>query len=116
MNANEQLITRFYTAFQNKDFATMQSCYADDVTFDDPAFPGLTGKRAKAMWHMLTGASKDIVISFSDVKADENTGSCNWVAVYTFSVTDRKVTNRIHAEFTFSNGKIKHHKDTFDFH
>ena len=94
----------------------MQECYADDVTFDDPAFPGLTGKRAKAMWHMLVVNGKDLQLTFSDVIANDSTGSCNWVAVYTFSLTDNKVTNRVHADFNFKNGKIANHRDTFDFH
>lgn len=116
MNTNEQLIQRFYTAFQQKDYQTMQDCYAENVTFDDPAFPGLVGKRAKAMWHMLVTAGTDLQLTFNDIKAGDTTGSCNWVAVYTFSLTGRKVTNRVQASFLFSNGKIIHHQDTFNFH
>ena len=93
----------------------MQECYADDIAFTDNAFPGLKGKQAKAMWHMLTNASKDMTLTFSNVRADDTTGSADWVATYTFSLTGNKVINRIHAEFEFANGKIVKHTDTFDF-
>ena len=115
MNNNEQLITRFYTAFANKDYKGMQACYADNVEFSDNAFPGLKGKRAKAMWHMLIIAGKDMQLTFTNVKANETNGSADWTAVYSFSLTGRQVTNHIHAEFEFQNGLIIKHSDTFDF-
>jgi ketosteroid isomerase-like protein len=115
MNENEQLITRFYTAFASKDYKGMQACYADNIEFSDNAFPGLKGNEAKAMWHMLTAASADMVLTFSNIKANEITGSADWVATYTFSLTGRKVINRIHADFEFKDGKITRHTDTFDF-
>lgn len=115
MNSNEQLITQFYTAFASKDYKGMQTCYADNVEFSDNAFPGLKGKQAKAMWHMLTNASKDMALIFNNVQANNTTGSADWVATYTFSLTGNKVINRIHAEFEFKDGKIVKHTDTFDF-
>ena len=115
MNSNEQTITRFYTAFANKDYKGMQACYADSVEFSDNAFPGLSGKQAKAMWHMLVYAGKDMQITFSNVTANDTTGSADWVATYSFSLTGSKVVNRIHADFEFSNGLIIKHTDTFDF-
>jgi ketosteroid isomerase-like protein len=53
MTANEKLIEKFYTAFQNKDYARMAACYHDEVRFSDPVFTILYGSQAKAMWHML---------------------------------------------------------------
>ena len=38
MSVNEETIHRFYTAFQNLDYKTMQSCYHPDAVFNDPAF------------------------------------------------------------------------------
>jgi ketosteroid isomerase-like protein len=115
MNANQQLITRFYAAFANKDYKGMQACYDNNIEFSDNAFPNLKGNQAKAMWHMLAGASKDMQLTFSNVTADETTGSADWIATYTFSLTGNKVVNRIHAEFELKNGKIVKHTDTFDF-
>lgn len=112
---NAQLIKKFYDAFAARDAETMVSCYADDIAFEDPAFGKLTGDQPKNMWRMLIAASPGTIITSSNIQANDTTGSADWVAVYTFSLTGRKVTNRIHAEFEFSNGKITKHTDTFSF-
>lgn len=114
--ANEQLLTTFYTAFQNRDYRTMQSCYADQATFSDEVFINLDGSEVKAMWEMLCIRGKDLQIEFSHIAADEQKGSAQWNASYSFSKTNRKVFNKIKAEFTFENGKIKSHRDHFNFY
>jgi ketosteroid isomerase-like protein len=111
---NQQLITTFYTAFQNKDWKAMQACYHNDVVFSDPVFQNLKGKQAFAMWHMLVEAGKDLRLEFKDAKANEQEGSCHWEAYYSFSRTGRKVHNIIDAKFKFKDGKIIEHIDTFD--
>lgn len=96
----------------------MQSCYHPGVVFSDSVFPSLHGKKAKAMWHMLLTASADPdqpAITFRNVKEDTDTGSCDWEAVYDFSLTGRKVHNKIQAQFIFKDGLIIRHADTFDF-
>lgn len=113
MEENKNLIQTFYTAFQQRDYATMNACYADDVTFSDPVFTFLEGKKAKAMWHMLCERGEDLQVTFRDVQANEANGSAHWEATYTFS-TGRKVHNVIEAEFRFQDGKIISHQDTFD--
>lgn len=113
MNQRE-LIENFYTAFQRKDWQGMQACYHDDVVFSDPVFQHLKGTQAKAMWHMLLVAGKDLTITFRDVRATESEGSCHWEAHYTFSRTGRKVHNVIEARFRFREGKIGEHTDRFD--
>jgi ketosteroid isomerase-like protein len=115
MNDNEKLIQQFYTCFQNKDYKGMQACYTDDILFSDNAFVGLKGKRAKAMWHMLAVTGRDLQLTFEGIKADQFTGSCNWIATYTFSLTGNRVVNHVHAEFIFRDGKIAQHLDSFDF-
>jgi len=116
MHPNEQLITAFYTAFQNKDYKTMQSCYADNAVFNDPVFKNLNTGQVRAMWQMLITKGKDLQLQFSNVQANETSGSAQWVATYTFSQTKRKVTNRIKASFVFEHGKIAAHTDEFDFY
>ena len=116
MNANEQLITRFYTAFQKKDGAAMAACYHPDVQFSDPVFTDLRGARPGAMWKMLTQKAESLKIEFRDVKADDKSGSCHWEAWYPFSATGRKVHNVIDASFEFRDGKIWRHTDRFSFH
>jgi len=116
MSPNQQLITNFYTAFQKKDYKTMQSCYADNATFSDPVFENLNAAEAKAMWQMLITRGKDLQLEFKNVEANDSTGSAEWVATYTFSATGNKVVNKIKANFVFENGKIVQHKDSFDFY
>ncbi len=110
---NEDLIHKFYNSFSEKNSSGMIECYSDSIEFQDPVFGILTGSKPKAMWQMLIERSSGLQISFSNVAANDQTGSADWVAEYDFSKTNRRVTNRIHAEFTFKDGKIATHKDTF---
>lgn len=116
MNANELLIQKFYTCFQNKDYKGMQDCYADNALFNDSVFKNLSSSQVKAMWEMLIKNGKDLRLDFKDIKATETTGTAHWDVHYTFSKTGNKVTNRIDASFTFENGKIVSHTDDFDFY
>ena len=113
---NAQLIEDFYAAFARGDGAAMSTAYAPDATFSDPAFPGLTGAEPGAMWRMLTGQAKDLRVEHSAVQANDTEGSAHWEAWYTFSMTGRSVHNVIDAKFTFKDGKIATHVDTFDFY
>jgi len=110
----KDIIEKFYRAFQQRDWNTMQDCYDKSVVFSDPVFPNLDGQQARAMWHMLLSAAEDLTITFSNVRAGGTRGSCDWEARYSFSKTGRAVHNRIHAEFEFANGMIIRHGDTFD--
>lgn len=114
MHANAETIQRFYNSFAARDAEGMASCYADDVAFSDPAFPGLRGPEAGAMWRMLCERGQDLRIEFSDVTADDRSGSARWQAWYTFGATGRKVHNVIEARFEFRDGKIVRHEDSFD--
>jgi len=116
MTSNKEIIQTFYTAFQNKDFKTMQDCYAANAVFSDEVFKNLNAAQVKAMWEMLIKAGKDLELEFKNVQATGTTGSAEWIATYTFSATNRKVTNRIKAGFTFENGKIVQHTDRFNFY
>lgn len=107
------MIEKFYASFAARDAEGMVSCYADDIAFEDPAFGPLKGNDAKNMWRVLL-KNPDIKVTCSNVKADDKSGSADWVAVYTFSRTGRKVTNRVSAQFVFNNGKIVTHKDRFN--
>jgi ketosteroid isomerase-like protein len=116
MNANEETLRRFYSAFQKRDAAAMVACYAPDVQFSDPVFTDLRGPAAGAMWTLLCERGKDLKIEFRDVRADATAGSAHWEAWYTFSATGRKVHNIIDASFEFRDGKIVKHTDRFDLH
>ena len=113
-----KLIEKFYSAFTNLDAETMADCYHPDVVFEDPAFGTLQGERVKNMWRMLCSSQKgkDFIVTFSEVKANENSGSAKWEAIYNFSKTGRKVHNKISAKFEFKDGLIIRHKDNFNLH
>lgn len=121
MHPNAQTLTRFYTAFAALDADTMAACYAENATFDDPAF-SLNGQREiSGMWHMLCAATlaknrEDWRLEFKDVRADDSSGHVHWEAHYRFSVSNRLVHNLIEANFTFTpQGLIASHTDHFDF-
>ncbi len=116
MHPNAIIIETFYTAFKKKDYKTMQECYHKDAVFSDEAFKKLNSNEVKAMWQMLITRGKDLELTFSNITADDNRGTCRWEAKYTFSATGKKVHNIIDATFEFKDGKISKHIDHFDFH
>ena len=114
MHPNQQIIERFYSAFQQLDYKTMNECYSDNVIFNDPVFGLLNAEDAKAMWEMLCKNAKDFSLSYSDLQLlDEEYATCKWTAHYTFSKTGRKVVNNIKAHMRIQNGKITEHSDAF---
>jgi ketosteroid isomerase-like protein len=113
--SQSEIIRNFYEAFQRRDYRQMQTLYHDEGTFSDPVFQNLDAKEVRAMWAMLLTSSKDLRIEFGNITADSVEGQCHWEAWYTFSRTQRPVHNIIDAAFTFRDGKILRHHDTFDF-
>jgi ketosteroid isomerase-like protein len=111
---NEQLINRFYQAFQKRDAAGMNACYAPDILSSDPVFGRLEGDRARAMWQMLAGRSQGLVLTYQVGAVDDSTGNATWQAKYEFSQTGRMVDNHISSKFWFENGLIARQQDTFD--
>ena len=117
---HEAVIDRLYSCFRNLDAEGMATCYADDVSFDDPAF-SLRGKREVAgMWAMLCRNAREKSLDewkldYSAVSADEHSGRAHWEPVYRFSATGRLVHNIIDAEFEFRDGLIVRHVDRFSF-
>lgn len=93
----------------------MQACYHPEATFHDPVFQTLTSLQVRAMWQMLLTSAKDLRLTFSDVSAEGNTGSCIWHAHYSFSRTGRPVHNIVRSRFTFRDGLIYAQKDHFSF-
>ena len=117
MNANEQLIADFYTAFQKLDYKKMGDCYSDDIVFFDPVFGLLKGDAARAMWEMLCKNAKDFSLVFGNIVAlDEEYYTCDWVATYTFSKTGKRVVNKIKAHMMIADGRIVEHSDGFSLH
>src|SRR5437868_2577887 len=114
MPSNEDIVNRFYSAFQRLDYKTMNACYADDIIFSDPVFGALKGEEVRAMWEMLCKNAKDFSLTYSNITlVDEEYATCNWVATYTFSRTGRKVVNTIKGYMRLNEGKIIEHSDAF---
>src|SRR5215831_18386292 len=114
MTLNEYTINQFYSAFQQLDYQTMNSCYAEDIIFSDPVFMILKGDEVRAMWEMLCKNAKDFSLTYSNIELlDEEYATCQWVATYTFSKTGRKVVNNIKAYMRLHDGKIIEHSDAF---
>ena len=114
MEANKKIIERFYTAFQQLDYKTMQDCYSEDIIFSDPVFLVLRGAEVRSMWEMLCRNAREFSLSFSDIEClDHEYATCNWTATYHFSRTGRKVVNHIKAFMRLRDGKIIEHSDGF---
>ena len=114
-HANAAIIEAFYKSFQQLDANGMKACYHPDIEFSDPVFPNLTGDAAGAMWTMLCKRAENFHLTYSDISADETSGTAQWQAQYKFSATGRKVHNIITANFEFKDGKIIKHNDHFNF-
>ncbi|WP_027002115.1 nuclear transport factor 2 family protein [Hugenholtzia roseola] len=119
MKLPTQIVTDFYTAFQNKDAEKMAALYHDEVVFNDPAFHNLKGEEARDMWRMLISRGKDMEMNFSGIKevGEWDNGVeviAHWEAIYTFTKTGRKVHNIINARFQVVEGKILRHTDDFN--
>jgi ketosteroid isomerase-like protein len=114
MHPNAQLIHTFYTAFQQLDAQKMAACYASDVHFSDAVFSNLQGQEAGDMWRMLTSRAQNFSLVFDGITANDHEGQAHWVATYLFSQTGNTVVNDIQAHFTFENGKIVTHTDSFN--
>ncbi len=113
VHPHAELITRFYSAFQQSNAEQMAACYHEQIHFSDPVFPDLHGGDVHTMWDMLCTRGTDLSLEFSNVYADDAAGRAQWIARYTFSATGRSVINRINARFQFRDGLIVRHIDTF---
>ncbi len=113
---NEETINRFYTAFQQLDYTTMQSCYhPEGAVFNDPVFGLLDTQETKAMWEMLCRRAKEFSLTYGNIKLlDEEYTTCEWTATYQFTKTGRRIVNHITAHMRFKDGLIIEHTDAFD--
>ena len=117
MNNAEAIIEKFYTAFASRDSHTMNSCYAEDISFYDPVFELLRGDEVLSMWEMLCANAQDLQITHANFK-DLGDGyyTCDWTATYTFSLTGKRVVNNVRANMKILNDLIIEHSDGFSLH
>jgi ketosteroid isomerase-like protein len=115
-DGNDELIRRFYAAFDARDGDAMAACYRPGALFSDPVFVDLHGDEPGEMWRMLTGRADDLSVDLLEHEANGDRGSARWLARYTFTQTGRAVTNDVRASFRFADGLIAEHRDDFSFH
>ena len=115
LHPHETLIREFYARFAARDAEGMARCYHADVAFSDPVFPMLHGDEAGDMWRMLLGRATDLATTLDEASADADGGWARCTARYTFTRTGRPVVNRIRGMFTFRDGLIVRHYDSFPF-
>ena len=113
-NVNKELITSFYTAFNELNSIKMNACYHPDLRFEDPAFGALDFTDTCYMWQMLcdSQSEKSFAVRYHSIQTDESRGSAIWEADYLYGT--RQVNNVIHASFQFYEGLIIGHQDRFN--
>ena len=112
---NKELLQKFYNSFSEGNAKGMIDCYHEDITFHDPAFGTLRGKRAKAMWEMLL-SKKDskASLAYKILEVNDKHAKVNWTAHYKYGPKKRKVVNNVTANFEFKEAKILKHTDDFN--
>lgn len=111
----EHLIRKFYYAFSQLDYTTMQACYHPQVVFSDPAFGTLEGDRAEAMWEMLCKSQKKgaMKIELKSLTMKKDRYIAEWMAKYKFNITGRQIENHIRSEIKIKDSLIFEHHDKF---
>src|SRR5436190_10391577 len=109
------VIERFYSAFAQRDWAGMGSCYHPDARFSDPVFPDLDAEGVRAMWRMLLTSGRELRITYAVMEENESGGRCDWEAYYQFSRSGRSVHNVVNSDFIIKDGLILQQLDDFDF-
>ncbi|GAB5557381.1 MAG: nuclear transport factor 2 family protein [Schleiferiaceae bacterium] len=108
------LIKTFYTALSESDLDTLRSCYAENVTFEDPAFGELKGAEVMDMWtFLLSRGGENLKVQFEIFEESEQSARGQWIAKYPFGPKKRPVTNVISSHFEIQDGKITKHVDHF---
>ncbi len=113
MNAEEQLISAFYSNLQKRDYHRLLECYHPDIFFYDPVFGNLEGRQVRGMWIMLLSTVGELKVQREGIEGADGYGGCSWSVSYVFPPTKRKVVNKGKAHFAFSEGRIVEHQDDF---
>ena len=109
MTATEQTVRALFSSLDKGDFRTAGDCYQPDARFHDIAFD-LEGKdKIAAMWRLV--CSRNVKVSYRDIRADQQSGTAHWESLYRFSRTNRLVHHKIDSTFLFRDGKISLHLD-----
>ena len=113
MNQNEATIHRFFTAYQNKEYTTMQNCYSKDAVYNSPIYGLINAEHVKAMWEMICKTNEEESLHFEKIELlDHEYTTCDWSLAYYY--TNRRINNKIKSYLRLENGLIIEHTDAFD--
>jgi ketosteroid isomerase-like protein len=115
MSKGHEVAKDFYEAFSRRDAAAMNRWYSEGAEFWDPVFENLDGRRTRAMWEMICTNARNFSLTFRIIEASDRHAQVEWVATYDFSMTGRRVVNKIATRMEFANGLIARQVDQFDF-
>jgi SnoaL-like domain len=107
MHPNEELLEVFYKAFQKRDYSVMAECYHPQATFSDPVFRGLDNRKVAGMWKMLLTRAKEFEVTYSGIKANNETGNAEWEAKYIYSATGHRVINQVKSSFRCNGARFQ---------
>ena len=110
----QELVERFYKAFDQHDAETMIACYHSELSFADPVFGSLNYAETSDMWRMLCKRGKDLRVELLGSDVNETGGTADWKATYTCTATGRKVINIVRSQLKFRDGTIVEQRDSFD--
>ena len=104
------VVARFYDAFVKQDFATMETLYAEDLSFKDEIFEYESRAGTMGMWrNLLTGSTGRFTYKITGGSGD--TVNVRWIADY--EVFGRPVHNEIDTTMIVRDGQIVHQRDVF---
>jgi hypothetical protein len=108
MTPDEQVIQRFYVAFQASDADGMAACYRDNASFQDIAFKLIGKPNIADMWRFV--CHRQPRIWFGCIRTVGTEVKAHWVADYKFQ-GKRQVNYGIDSRFTIRDGLIQEHHD-----
>ncbi|KAF7289429.1 SnoaL-like domain-containing protein [Mycena chlorophos] len=110
--------TAFVTAYSNMDYPTLAALTTPDFTFQDAAYPNITGETARGMyrWFIHDKAKTKMIVTLHNVTAsptDPNVAIASFTDDYYFN--GNHVLNNITSTMTVSNGLLALEQDSYSF-
>lgn len=117
MDANKELIEKFYQAFQKRDFDTMRNCYAEGIVYFDPLYSILSDEAVMMMWKQRYAGAESIQINFGDINTEDGEYYTSlYTVTYIFTQTGKPVNLSVKAYMRIIGDKITEHSDAFSVH
>ncbi|WP_368487129.1 nuclear transport factor 2 family protein [Spiroplasma sp. DGKH1] len=112
----QEIMNKFYTAFANADWKTMNDLYDRNVVFNDEIFTDLNYEYVTAMWESLISNKENNKMKVKyELKEENDDVYVVWTASYLFGPKRRQVINIVTSNMEIKNDKIIKHNDSFNF-